>query len=520
MAEERKAEFRKEIGFWSVVFLATGAILGPAVAFTPVSVLASGGPAGILGWIIALLMIFPVALVYVELGTTWPKAGGVGYFPYKSNGPLVGVLNGWGAYIGYTLASASIIIALVEYLSYFFPSLYANQTLTPLGIGVTGVGILLVYIINILRIRRLAEVNNGLTILTLGLLALLIVALGIHFHGSYLSQPSWGGFVPFGVTGVFLATSATIYGYGGFRQPIDYAEELKDPGRTVPRAILATLLIVFVVYILESLVFAGTLNWSYLGLKPGDWSGLNSLPYPYVSASDALGLMAIGISALILAIIASFKDGLIYFGGASRVAYALSKYDNVFPRFLTRMSSKGIPIAATTLSLVVSIVFLALFPSFSSIFSLVVDGLLFAYAPGAVSLAVLRQTNPDTPRPYRLPAAKVLAPIAFVVSSLMIFWSGWQATSILLTTVFLGLPFLVFYARYKGVSKEELKYGLWLPIYMLAILAISYSSSSYFGGQGYLPFPIDNVVFVIVSIAFYFWGYRSGVTLIRRKGEY
>lgn len=102
----------------------------------------------------------------------------------------------------------------------------------------------------------------------------------------------------------------------------------------------------------------------------------------------------------------------------------------------------------------------------------------------------------------------------------MIFWSGWQATSILLTTVFLGLPFLVFYARYKGVSKEELKYGLWLPIYMLAILAISYSSSSYFGGQGYLPFPIDNVVFVIVSIAFYFWGYRSGVTLIRRKGEY
>jgi len=522
MAEERKGGFRKEIGFWSVVFLATGAILGPAVAFTPVSVLAVGGPAGILGWIVALFMILPVALVYVELGTAWPKAGGVGYYPYKSNGPLVGVLNGWGAYIGYTLASASIIIALVQYLSYFIPSLYSSttQTLTPLGIGVTGVGIILVYLINILRIKRLAEINNGLTILTIGLLALLIVALGVHVRVSSLNDPAWGGFLPFGITGVFLATSATIYGYGGFRQPVDYAEELKDPGKSVPRAILITLILVFIIYILESFVFAGTINWSALGLKEGDWSGLNSLAFPYVSASDALGLVSVGIAALVLAVIASFKDGVIYFGGASRVAYSLSKYDNAFPRFLTRMSGKGIPIAATTLSLIVSLIFLGLFPSFSSIFSLVVDGLLFAYAPGAVSLAVLRKTNPNVQRPYRLPAYKVLSPIAFVVSGLMIFWSGWQETSILLTTVFLGLAFLVFYARYKGLTWAEMKCGLWLPVYMLAILAISYSSSSYFGGKGYLPFPWDNVIFVAITLGFYYWGYWSGVTLIRKRGEY
>jgi Amino acid transporters len=95
-AEARKGGFRKEIGFWSVVFLAVGAILGPAVAFTPVSVLADGGPAGILSWLIAFFLILPVAFVYVELGSTWPKAGGVGYYAYKGNGPLVGVLNGWG----------------------------------------------------------------------------------------------------------------------------------------------------------------------------------------------------------------------------------------------------------------------------------------------------------------------------------------------------------------------------------------------------------------------------------------
>jgi len=519
-AEARKGGFRKEIGFWSVVFLAVGAILGPAVAFTPVSVLADGGPAGILSWLIAFFLILPVAFVYVELGSTWPKAGGVGYYAYKGNGPLVGVLNGWGAYIGYTLASASIIIALVEYLSYFFPSLYSNGNLTPLGIGVAAVGILLIYVINIMRIKRLAEINNGLTVLTLLLLAIMIVGLGLHFNPSYLNDPKFGGFMPLGITGVFLATSATIYGYGGFRQPVDYAEELKDPGKSLPRAILMTLIIVFVVYVLESLVFAGTVDWSYLGITPGNWAGLSNLAYPYVSASEALGLTLIAVVAMILAIIASFKDGVIYFGGASRVAYALSNYDYAFPRFLNRMSSKGIPIAATTLSLIISLLFLALFPSFSSIFSLVVDGLLLSYAPGAVSLAVLRKISPDVRRPYKLPAFTVTAPLAFVVSALMIFWSGWQATSVLVTTALIGMVFLAFYHRYKGVSKDEIKYGIWLPLYMVAVLAISYSSSSYFGGQGYLPFPLDNMVFILVTLGFYFWGYKSGVALLRKRGVY
>jgi len=82
------------------------------------------------------------------------------------------------------------------------------------------------------------------------------------------------------------------------------------------------------------------------------------------------------------------------------------------------------------------------------------------------------------------------------------------------------MVFLAFYQRYKGVSKDEIKYGIWLPLYMVAVLAISYSSSSYFGGQGYLPFPLDNMVFILVTLGFYFWGYKSGVALLRKRGVY
>ena len=76
--------YRRDLSFWTVVFLATGGILGPAVGFTPVSVLALSGPSGLLSWVVAFLLIMPVAMAYVELGTMWPKAGGVAYYPINA----------------------------------------------------------------------------------------------------------------------------------------------------------------------------------------------------------------------------------------------------------------------------------------------------------------------------------------------------------------------------------------------------------------------------------------------------
>jgi len=103
-AADAGRHYKKDLGLWSVVFLATGAILGPAVGFTPVSVLGLAGPAGILSWVIAFAMLLVLAMSYIELGTIWPRAGGVAYYPARASGPLVGVINAWGAFIGYSLA--------------------------------------------------------------------------------------------------------------------------------------------------------------------------------------------------------------------------------------------------------------------------------------------------------------------------------------------------------------------------------------------------------------------------------
>ncbi|MGC9072375.1 MAG: amino acid permease, partial [Acidilobus sp.] len=115
------AGYRRELGLWHLVWLTVGAILGPAVAYIPVTVLGEGGPAGVLAWPVAFLMLLPPAMVFVELGTMWPRAGSVAYYPARSNGSLAGLINGWGAFLGYTLIVPASTAAIAETLSIYYP---------------------------------------------------------------------------------------------------------------------------------------------------------------------------------------------------------------------------------------------------------------------------------------------------------------------------------------------------------------------------------------------------------------
>lgn len=500
--------YRKELGFWTVVFLATGAILGPAVGFTPASVVALAGPSGILSWVIAFVLMLTVAMAYVELGTMWPRAGGVAYYAARSNGPIVGVMNAWGALIGYSLAVPSIVVGFVEYLSYWFPALFKNGSLTAGGIVASIVALIVIGGINLMRIRYLGEINNVLTVLTIIGLLVMCIALFGHFHPQNFNQ--YHGFMSFGSNGLFLAISATIFGYGGFRQPIDYAEEVKDPGRTIPKAVAVTMVITLVVYFIESTAFVGAVNWSGMGLKTGDWAGINTLAYPFLALAKGAGLPFIGLVAMLTTLVAAFKDGYIYFGGASRVGYSMGRYDGYLPSTFTRMTDNGIPVAAAVLTFAISCVYIILLPSFSSLFPLVVAALLLSYAPGPLSLAIFRIKNPDEVRPYRMPIQPVLGPIAFAVSSLMIYWAGWHSVRVLIPSVFIGLLLLLFYVRRAKITGAEVRQSIWFIVYQLAILVLSYLGSSNFGGANIIPSPLDSVIFVVMSILFYYWGYASG----------
>ncbi|HLH86529.1 MAG TPA: amino acid transporter, partial [Thermoplasmataceae archaeon] len=136
---------------------------------------------------------------------------------------------------------------------------------------------------------------------------------------------------------------------------------------------------------------------------------------------------------------------------------------------------------------------------------------LLSYAPGVLSLSVFRKTMPDVKRPYRLPFASVLAPFAFIVTNLMVFWSGFAAIEIVVPLDLAGVVLLTVYRRHNRPSLRSVLYGIWMPAFMLFILGFSYIGSSFFGGINIIPFPWDSVIFILITILFYYIGLVSGV---------
>ena len=510
--EKSKTEgrnYRKELNFWHIVFLTVGAIFGSAVAFVPVYVLAYGGPAGVIAWPIAFLLILPIAFLYVELGTMWPRAGGIAYYPARSHGTLVGLMNGWSTFIGYTLALPSQVAVIVEYLGLYYSPLYQHNTITALGI-LLGIAMLaLIFVVEIRHVRVIGNVNNGFTIIKVLMMVIVALALISFFDGKNWTM--YGGFAPLGTPGIFLAVSATIFAYAGFRQPIDYAEEVKEPGKVLPKAIGISLVIVMILYILESLAFLGSINWGKLGLPVGGWSSLFSLGSPYSSASLNVGLPVFAVLAVIVIIIASFSDGLVYWGGAARIGNTLARYDRYFPNFFSDLSQRGIPFNSVVVVFAIAVFYLILLPSFSSIIGVFVDAVVISYAQSAISLSIFRKKYPDLPRPYKLPAYKIMAPVAYVIAGLLVYWSGFSAIRIAIPSVFAGLLFLIMARSKNNFSMQDVKAGIWLPVYLLIVLGISYVGSSYFGGMNYIPFPYDNILFIAVTAVVFYWGYLSGM---------
>ena len=499
--------YKKDLGTWSVVFLAIGAILGPAVAYAPVFTVAYAGPVGILSWFVAMAMLIPVGLVYSELGTTWPKAGGIAHYPSRSNGPLVGAINGWSSFVGYLLVAPVIVFSLVEYAGFYFPSLYNGSGLTILGIVWSEIALIAIFLINMLRIKHMGNINNWLTVVTVILIAVVVIALLFFFHGGNFTSMSYGGLAPYGAVGFFSAITLTIFGYGGFRQPIDYSEEVKNPGRSIPLAVVLSIVISGILYALIATAFVGAVNFGAFGAT--QWSDFFAYGSPLASEAQILAIPSIVIIAVILALIATFKDGIIYYGGAARVGQILGKEDKYFPKGMGHLNSRGVPTYSVIFVVIVSLVLVALGRSLASVIFLMVDAFLISYSPGPISLMVFRKTAPNVKRPFKLPAASLLAPVAFIVTNLMVFFSGFAAIELVVPLDLAGIVLLVFYNRYTKTSGVGYLYGIYMPVYLVFTLIYSYLSS--FGPKHLIPFPWDTVIYIVISLVFFYWAVYSGV---------
>jgi amino acid transporter len=429
--------------------------------------------------------------------------GGTARFPHFAFGAVPGFVCGWMSWLGTAAIAPVEVEAALTYTNNKIPGLvHADTTLTPEGIAVA-TGLMLVFTaVNVIGIRRMSDSNTVTVLWKLAIPIITIVALFVlvHHGGNFTAG---GGFAPYGVKGVFLAIPiGVVFSLQGFEQATQLGGEARNPQRDMPRAVIGSMAIGVVIYLLLELVFIGSLDPAHLvhGWKNPIGAGNFG---PYATIATSVGATWLAVLLYIDAFVSPAGTGLIYIGTSSRVSYALS--DNRYlPPFLSRVSSRGVPILSILLSFIIGEIAFLPFPSWTSLVSVISSASALLYAFGPVSLMALRHRDPDRERPYRLPMANVICPLSFIAANYIVYWAGWTT----LWKLYIGLGFgLVLFAANYALSPQRrpitsARSASWVPLWLLGIGVITWLGQ-YDGARDTIPFWWDLGVVAVFALGIY-----------------
>jgi amino acid transporter len=395
--------------------------VGPFVTL-PLIVLAMHGPQAILGWVLGAVLAACDGLVWAELGAAMPKAGGSYEYLRTIYGPrragrYLSFLYIWQLSFSAPLSIASGCVGLAQYAGYLWPSLrkvyFAYQLPIPipfvrtlplailLGPG-TLMAMLCCAVAAALLYRNIQSVVRFSALLWVGvmgtMLAVILTGL-LHFHASLAFGFPAGAFQPSSgfFTGLGAALLIATYDYWGAYNICFLGAEVRDPGRTIPRAIVWSVALVAALYLLMNTSVLGTMPWQELIGQAGANARLSVAA---VVVQRAYGALAGRIVAL-LVVWTAFASVYALLLGYSRVPYAAALDGNYFRIFARVHPRHRIPNVSLLMLAGVSMVFCML-QLVDLVAALVVIRILLQFLLQQVGLIVLRRTQPELERPFRV----------------------------------------------------------------------------------------------------------------------
>ena len=414
----------RKIGLGSAISLNMMNMIGVGPFITlPLVVVAMGGSQAVLGWLLGALIAVCDGLVWAELGAAMPEAGGSYAFLreiYNRDGAgrMISFLYIWQLGFSAPLSIASGCIGLAQYAAYLWPALNAPvlggpiRAVSLLAAATCILAVLLLYR-NLSSIARTAWVLTGGVLLTIGAV---IVAGATHFHPALLA-PSPGAFtlnIGF-FEGLGAATLLATYDYWGYYSVCFLGAEIRNPGRTIPRAILWSIVIVAALYMM--------MNVSVLGVIPlADLSRAGAAKFAVVAVlmERTFGATAARVLALLVmwTAFASVFSLLLAYSRAPYAAAVDGNYFRVFARLHPRHKFPTVSLLALG---AVATVF-CFFNLAQVISALVAIRILLQYVLQQIGVILLRIRRPELPRPFRiwlypLPPLLALTGFLFVVFS-------------------------------------------------------------------------------------------------------
>lgn len=525
-AAEPAPGFRRDVGFVALMFVSLGSIIGSGWLLGALTAATTAGGASIVSWVLAGVIIVLLALVHSELGAAYPLAGGTGRWPRLAFGSLGGFTAGWVAWLQAVTIAPIEVEAALSYLDHKWHGLINEAgALTPTGLAVSTGLMLLFTVINILGVRWLAE-SNRIAVLWKVAVPVLTVAVLIAVSFQVSNFTAGGGFAPYGAHGVLAALPlGVVFALQGFEQAAQIAGEARDPQRNVPRAVIGSVVIGTLLYLGLEIAFIGALNPGNLAQGWANPVGKGDFG-PYATLATGLGLGWLAVILYIDAFISPAGTGLIYVGTSARLSYALG-HSGYVPKGVSRISSRGVPYTSIILAFVIGLICFLPFPSWQSLVGLVTSATVIMYGFAPITLLALRRADPDRARPYRLPAAPILAPLAFVMANEIIYWTSWATVEKLMLAILAGyLLFAVAYATGHPMERPPLdpRSLAWIVPWLAGLAVISYLGQ--YGGTRLIPEWVDlgvvaafSLVICYVAVAFSLPSYRVAAAVATDQQE-
>jgi amino acid transporter len=516
-----QTSIRRDVGPFALMFTGLGSIIGSGWLFGAWNAAKLAGPGAIWAWVLGAAIILSIALTYAELGAMFPESGGMVRYGHYSHGSLVGFIAAWANWIAIVSVIPVEAEASVQYMAgwkwQWARDLYhaipgQHGELSPTGVAIAGVLVIVYFLLNYWSVKLFARSNSLITLVKLVIPAATGVALiASGFHSENLAVGAAGGSHAndFAAILTAVATAGIVFSFNGFQSPVNLAGEARNPGRSIPFAIIGAIALATVVYVL--------LQIAYLGAVPPDllaqagWKGINfSSPFAELAVLVNLNWLAILLYAD--AFVSPSGTGMTYTATTARMIYGMER-NGTLPRIFGSIDPKsGVPRPAMWLNLVVSFLFLFFFRGWDSLAAVISVATIISYLTGPVSVMTLRRTAPELHRPFRLAGLPVIAGIAFIMSAELLYWAKWPLTGEIILLMVVALPVYFYYTAKHGWHEfsRHLKGAWWLIAYLITLALVSRIGSAKFGGLDYIPYGVDLGVVGVIGLVFYLWGVKSG----------
>lgn len=424
--DNERSEFHKTLTAFNLVLLGIGGIIGAGIfVLTGQAAAQYAGPAIVISFLISGFFCGCAALCYAELASVIPASGSVYTYAYATFGRFVAWIIGWDLILEYLFGSAAVAVGWSGYVSSFLHDLgytipaalsQAPFTFTPdVGWSSTGALInlpasLLVIALSALiaiGIRESATLNDIVVVIKVTVLIAFLV-LG----AAYITKENLTPFIPentgvsghYGWSGIFRGAAVIFFAYIGFDCLSTLALETKNPQRDLPKGIIGSLIVCTILYVLVAFVLTGMVHYSLL-----------NVPQPIAVALDstqgALKWFAPFIKIGAIAGLSTATLGLLL--SQPRILYTMS-HDGMLPKFFGSVNPKTkTPFNSTIVVGVLAAIVAGLFP-IGLLGELVSIGTLLAFFLVCVGVLILRKTEPNLNRPFKVPAVWIIATLGAV----------------------------------------------------------------------------------------------------------